>query len=250
VNVVIDQLLTNYELSGKGKLVLLLHGWGDNLKTFSDLRKELADNYQVLAVDLPGFGGSQIPKEAWSLDNYAEFLQHLLSKLELEQPYAVAGHSNGGALAIRAISLGSLKPDKLVLMAASGVRAPQKLKRAALTAVAKTGNLATIWMPERYRRGLRRSLYQAAGSDLLAVPQMEATFKKTVRQDIQKDARQIKMPTLLIYAANDEAAPPAYGRLFKAYIKNSRLEEISEAGHFVHHDQPEKVNKLIKDFLR
>ena len=242
--------MTNYDLSGQGKLVLLLHGWGDNLKTFSSLREALADKYQILAVDLPGFGGTQIPEQAWSLDDYADFLRHLLDKLELEQPYAVVGHSNGGALAIRAVSLESLKPEKLVLMAASGIRTPQKFKRAALTAVAKVGNIATLWMPERYRRALRRSLYEAAGSDLLVVPEMEATFKKTVRQDVQKDAMRIETPTLLIYAANDEAVPLTYGRLYKTYINDSHFEEIEDAGHFVHRDQPEKVNKLIKDFLK
>jgi pimeloyl-ACP methyl ester carboxylesterase len=250
MQVVVDQLLTNYELSGKGGLVLLLHGWGDSLKTFSTLRKDLSENYQVLAVDLPGFGGTQVPKETWDLDNYAEFVGHLLEKLRLEQPYAVVGHSNGGAVAIRAISLGPLQPEKLVLMAASGIRTTQKMKRVVLKFIAKVGNLATIWMPERYRRALRKSLYDAAGSDLLVAPQLEETFKKTVRQDVQKDAAQLETDTLLIYAKQDETVPLSYGRLYEAYIKNSKLEEIDDAGHFVHLDRPEKVNKLIEDFLR
>ncbi|HEX4773980.1 MAG TPA: alpha/beta hydrolase [Candidatus Saccharimonadales bacterium] len=249
MNVVVDQLLTNYQITGQGQLVLLLHGWGDSLNGLANLQEELAKKYQVLAVDLPGFGGTEAPKEVWDLDNYARFLVDFLEKLKLEQPYAVIGHSNGGALAIRAISLELLKPQKLVLLAASGVRNNNKLKRFLLMIVAKTGNMATIWVPERYRRALRKSLYGAAGSDMLVAPHLQDTFKKTVRQDIQADAAGIEAPTLLIYAADDRAVPTADGKLYHSLISGSKLEIISDAGHFVHLDQPAKVLQLIEQFL-
>ena len=250
MQVIVDQLLTNYELTGKGKLVVLLHGWGDTSKGLKDLQDQLARSYQVLSVDLPGFGGTQAPNEVWDLDNYANFLKSLLNKLNLEKPYAVIGHSNGGALAVRAISLGKLDPQKLVLLAASGVRTNNRFKRFVLKIIAKVGNVATIWLPERYRQALRKSLYGVAGSDMLVVPELEETFKKTVRQDVQADAVVVKAPTLLIYAENDDAVPLADGKQYKGLIKNSRLEVIEDAGHFVHLDQPAKVAGLIEDFLK
>lgn len=250
MNIVVDNLLTSYKLSGKGKLVLLLHGWGDSSKGVSGLQKELSAGYEVLALDLPGFGGSEKPEAAWDLDDYARFLAATLKKLELGQPYAVIGHSNGGALAIRSISMGLLEPGKLVLLAAAGVRTNSAGKRLFLKIVAKTGNAATIWMPERYRRGLRKSLYGAAGSDMLVMPRMEDTFKKTVRQDVQADAAAIGIPTLLIYAEDDDQIPVADGRQYSGLIKGSRLEIIKDAGHFVQSDQPEKVTGLIKGFLK
>jgi pimeloyl-ACP methyl ester carboxylesterase len=250
VNAVVDGLLTNYELSGQGKLVLLLHGWGDSSTGLRDLAAELAKQCQVLAVDLPGFGKTQMPETAWDLDNYAKFLNSLLVKLKLDQPYAVIGHSNGGALAVRAISLGEIKPTKLILMAASGVRTNNKLKRLILKFIAKTGNIATIWLPERYRRNLRKSLYGAAGSDMLVAPHLQDTFKKTVRQDVQGDAAALDLPTLLIYAANDDAIPVADGKQYHSLIGGSQLEIVADAGHFVHLDQPQKVFKLIGDFLK
>lgn len=249
MQVVVGELLTNYHLSGKGKLVLLLHGWGDSSKGVAGLQRQLAKKYQVLAPDLPGFGATQAPNEAWDLDDYAQFVNELLPKLDLPQPYAVIGHSNGGALAIRSISLGKLKPSRLVLMAAAGVRTNNTLKRLVLKIVAKAGNLATLWLPERYRRALRKSLYGVAGSDMLVAPHLQDTFKKTVRQDVQGDAAALALPTLLIYATDDEAIPLADGRQYKSLIKNSRLEVISGAGHFVHQDQPDEVDQLIEEFL-
>jgi pimeloyl-ACP methyl ester carboxylesterase len=250
VNIVVDNLLTNYKLAGKGRLVLLLHGWGDSSAGVAKLQEDLSAGYQVLALDLPGFGGTQAPAAAWDLDDYSRFVAGALEKLELKQPYAVIGHSNGGALAVRAVSLGVLNPRKLVLLAASGVRTNSQAKRLFLKIVAKTGNAATLWMPERYRRGLRKSLYGAAGSDMLVAPHLQDTFKKTVRQDVQGDAAAIDTPTLLIYAAEDKAIPLADGRQYRDLIRGSRLEVIPEAGHFLHTDQPEKVAALIREFLK
>jgi len=250
MQIIVDELLTQYELAGKGRLVVLLHGWGDDSRTFSGLQKELAVQYKVLSLDLPGFGATQAPKDVWDLDNYAGFVKHVLDKLNLGQLYAIVGHSNGGAIAIRGVSLGVLEPQKLVLLAAAGIRSPGGGQRLALRIIAKTGNAATIWLPERYRQALRKSLYGAAGSDMLAVPQLQETFKKSVRQDVQADAAKITLPTLLVYAANDRALPLSDGERYHALIKGSRLEVIANAGHFVHHDQPAKIRQLIEEFLR
>ena len=248
MNIVVDNLLTNYTLSGKGKPVLLLHGWGDSSKGLAGLQKDLAAGYQVLAVDLPGFGGSQAPKNSWDLDDYAAFLRVFLEKLELPKPYAVVGHSNGGALAIRAMSLGSLDADKLILLATSGVRSRGGARRIFLKAAAKAGRAATVWLPSKYRNRLRRKLYDAAGSDMLAVPQMQETFKRVVRQDVQDDAKRIVRPTLLVYAQDDPSVPLADGRIYGRLIKGSRLETVA-GGHFVHLEHPERVAGLIKEFL-
>lgn len=250
MQIVVDKLLTRYELSGRGRLVLLLHGWGDDHRTFDDLRKKLDPKYRVLALDLPGFGGTERPAGVWNLDDYAGFVKAALDKLQLEQPYAIVGHSNGGALAIRAVSLNLLRPRKLALLAASGVRTNNRAKRFFFKAVAKTGNAATVWLPERYRQTLRKGLYGMAGSDMLAVPELKDTFKKTVRQDVQADAAAINVPTLLIYAADDDYVPLADGRHYLSLIKGSRLEVVANAGHFVHHDQPGQVTKLIEEFLK
>ncbi len=250
MQIVVNKLLTSYALAGKGHLVLLLHGWGDSAKGLADLQHGLSKHYQVLTVDLPGFGATEAPKDTWDLDDYARFLQALLAKLELSQLYAVIGHSNGGALAVRAVSLGAIKPQKIVLLAASGVRTNNQLKRFFFKIIAKTGNIATVGVPERYRQALRKSLYGAAGSDMLVAPHLQDTFKKTVRQDVQADAVAIDVPTLLVYAADDDAIPVADGKQYNDLIKGSRLEIIKQAGHFVHLDQPERVARLVGDFLK
>lgn len=249
MQIVVNNLLTNYELQGSGKLILFLHGWGDASAGSSQLQKDLAGTYQVLAPDLPGFGKSQAPPEGWNLDNYAVFVRELLQKLDLPEPFAVIGHSNGGAVAIRAIAMDAVTPEKLVLLAASGVRAQKSFKRASMQFLAKLGNAATIGMPERYRKALRKQLYKSAGSDMMVVESMQDTFKKIVRQDVQAEAAEVTQPTLLVFGANDKDVPPFMGERYNQLIANSHLEMLEGAGHFVHLDQPEKTTTMIKEFL-
>ncbi len=250
MQIVVNELLTQYELSGKGKLVVILHGWGDNSKGVANLQNEIVKTNQVLVLDLPGFGATQAPKEIWGLDNYAGFVDAVIKKLGLKQAYAIIGHSNGGALAIRATARGILKPEKLLLIAASGIRNGGGPRRLALKTAAKIGNAVTLWMPQGYRQALRKRLYRAAGSDMLIVPELQETFKKTVSQDVQEDAASVTVPTLLIYGEKDKATPVSYGRTYETLIKDSHLEVIAGAGHFVHLDQPEQTLKLIKEFLK
>lgn len=250
MQIIVDDRLVNYQLTGKGKLVLLLHGWGDSLEGLQQIAKALAEDYQVMSVDLPGFGKSQVPDEVWNLDNYGQFLNSFLNKTGHDDVFAIIGHSNGGAVAIRAISLRLLKPKKLVLLASSGIRTGGGLRRFSLALLAKAGNIATIWMPERQRQSLRKSLYQTAGSDLMIMPELEETFKKTVRQDVQADAAKIEIPALLIYGNNDAATPIKYAEIYHDLIDNSELQIIDGAGHFVHLDKPGQVVALTEEFLK
>jgi pimeloyl-ACP methyl ester carboxylesterase len=250
MQVIVDDLVINYEARGQGKVVLLLHGWGDSWQTFNQLINKLSENYYVVALDLPGFGGSQIPKDIWSLDNYASLVQHFLAKLKLNNdPYAVIGHSNGGALAIRAISLKHLEPSKLVLLAASGVRNTNNKRRAVTRLVAKTGKVTTFFLSRETKQKLRRKLYGTIGSDMLFAPHLQETFKVTVRQDVQVDAAKIDIPVLLIFADNDPAIPLSDAKRYHELMINSKLEVINSKDHFVHHDQSVKVEQLIVEFL-
>lgn len=247
---IIDGLAITFSQAGKGESVLLIHGWGDSRRTYKHLTESLANNYQVTALDLPGFGGSELPKTAWNLTDYAVFLEHFCNKLGII-PTAVVGHSNGGALAVHATSLGYLKPHKLVLLAPSGVRSTKRFKRAAIKTIAKLGKLTTIWLPLATRRRLQTILYGTVGSDMLVSPQMQETFKLTVRQDIQKDAKKLELPTLLIYGNKDSATSiKSVGKRLAACIKGSKLVIIPDAGHFVHHDASELVEQLTSEFLK
>ncbi len=227
----------------------MLHGWGDSLETFRSVVSELSKHYECTSLDLPGFGKTDPPAASWDLSNYAQFVHAFLEKISVK-PFAVIGHSNGGALAIHACAQGLLAPERLVLLAASGVRDQRKLQRLATKIVAKVGKVLTIWLPRSTRQNLQKKLYGTVGSDMLVAPHLQETFKRTVRQDIQKDAAHLTLPTLLIYGDHDTATPlTSIGKRLNTLIPNSQLAVIEGAEHFVHQTASEQVNLLIKDFL-
>jgi pimeloyl-ACP methyl ester carboxylesterase len=250
MQVIIDGLLINYQKEGSGKTLLLLHGWNDNSIGLKDLRKALAKSYCVITPDLPGFGASEAPKTDWGLEDYAKFIKKFVAKTEASPLYAVIGHSNGGAISIKAITSGLLSPDKLILLGASGIRRTQKGKMTTIKLTTKAGKIILSPLPRKYKQKIRKRLYSQIGSDLLVAEHLSGTFKKVVAEDLQSQAKQLEVPTLLIYGEEDNQTPVVYGELYYQLINASTLEVITDAGHFVHLDKPKVVVNLIEDYLR
>ncbi|MDZ7744766.1 MAG: alpha/beta hydrolase [Candidatus Saccharibacteria bacterium] len=246
---IVRDLLVNYTSRGKGKAILLLHGWGDSADTFSILQKQLSGDYHVVSVDLPGFGKSQTPNTAWGLDEYAEFTASFVKKVGIQPPYAIIGHSNGGAIATRGLGTDTLQTDKLILLASSGIRDVYKVHKKALRYLVKLGKYLTMPLPMSVKRGLRNRIYRSIGSDMLVAEHMQETFKKVITDDVQSDAKNITARTLLLYGGHDNATPTSYGETFHSLIQNSKLDVLPEAGHFIHQDAAEDVVKRVQAFL-
>jgi pimeloyl-ACP methyl ester carboxylesterase len=249
MRVLVNALLVHYEQSGTGKTVLLLHGWGDTSAGLHDLQTALSKHYRVIAIDLPGFGNSQAPPSPWGLDEYGQFTQAFLRKIGAGELRAVIGHSNGGAIAIRAAAKGWLQPERIVLLAAAGIRGLAKAKNTMYRLVAKTGKVAVKPLPTSLQKRLRNKLYTTIGSDMLVVETLEETFKRVVSDDVRADAATITVPTLLIYGESDTQTPLVYGQQYHELIADSTLEVLPGVGHFVHLERPEIVTTAIERFL-
>jgi len=250
MQVVVNSLLTTYQKLGQDHkpTLLIVHGWGDSSAGWLAFGKQLAWQYQVVVVDLPGFGRTDMPHDVWGLDEYAAFVAAFMKKINLT-PFAIIGHSNGGAIAIRGLAQGVLHADKLILLASAGVRSEYKGRKRILRVVAKTGKALVMPLPDTIKQRLRRKLYTTVGSDMLVAEHLQETFKRVVGDDVQADAAQLNMPVLLVYGQNDIATPSVYGRLLHERIDGSTLEIIGDAEHFLHTDQPEKVLKIVEGFL-
>jgi pimeloyl-ACP methyl ester carboxylesterase len=250
MQVVVDSLLTQYEMQGEGKLVLVLHGWGDQARSFGPLQRSLAKRYRVLALDLPGFGGTEAPKAVWDISDYATFVAHFLHKIGEKRVYVLVGHSNGGAIAIRGLAREELMADKLVLLGSAGIRGEYKGRVKALRLLAKAGKALTLPLPKSAKQALRKKAYKTIGSDMLVAEHLQETFKRVVTDDVRADAAKLTLPTLLVYGENDDATPVRYGELFHQVIEGSTLEVLPGAGHFVHLDRPDDVLRAIQEFAQ
>lgn len=251
MHVIVNKLLATYTEIGSGEqTVLFLHGWADSGKTFEMLAREMTtanNDYAAVLLDLPGFGNTAAPEEAWDLNDYAIFVADFLKKIN-KQPVAIIGHSNGGAIAINGLANNVLQAPKIVLIGSAGIRS-HSVKKEALRLLAKPAKLAIKATPKSTQKLIRHKLYSAIGSDYLIAEHMQETFKKVVSYDVREEAARVTSPTCLIYGEKDTATPPAYGEILTAAMPNSVLHVLPLAGHFVHQEQAFKVAGIVNNFI-
>ena len=246
--VIVNNLATSYKQYGNKKVyILLLHGWGDNCTTFTEISNSLSNEYSLIALDLPGFGDTESPQDAWGLHEYANFVADFCNKINIS-PRVIIGHSNGGAIAISAVSNGIIKPNKLVLLASAGIRS-KSIKKSTQKNISHMVKPFLKILPNKSQIQIKKSVYSKIGSDYYVAEHLQESFKKITSQDVQEIAKNIKIPTLLIYGYKDTSTPIEYGKKLQLCIKDSKLLVVKDAGHFVYKDDLDFVVNNIRDFI-
>lgn len=251
MNVLVDGQLINYFDQGKGRVIVLLHGWGANLSTFDNLAKELTKRFRVIRLDFPGFGGSPKPSDVWTVGDYAHNLSQFLEKINVTDIYAVIGHSFGGRVIIKGIAKDFISPKKVVLIDAAGVKPPKTIRKSLYKSIAKLGK-ATTALPvlKTLRPMLRKKLYSAAGSsDYLNANEMQLIFLNTVNEDLLPYVQSIQQSTLLLWGENDMETPVSDAKKMMSELKHGQLVIIPNAGHFAYVDAYDVVIKELGTFL-
>lgn len=235
-----------YQKVGKGKDLIILHGWKQDVSTWWPLVDLLKDSLTLWLIDLPGFGRSSVPDKAMCLEDYTSIISKFIKENNIKKP-AILGHSFGGSVAIK---LASKYPDsisKLILEASSGIRLKPTLFNRTAKVIAKLIRVLPNFL--QIKRRLRSKFYQAVGSDYLGAGKMKSTFLKIIRQDLTNDARRIPHQTLIIWGEKDKTLPLKLGFILYKLIKNSRIEVIEETGHAPHIKNPALFTNYVKDFI-
>lgn len=243
-SVIINNLKINYYQSenfNKNALVFL-HGW----QSQSLHLKNIFSNFSnFLAIDLPGFGISEIPKEIWSIKNYADFLKDFLIKLNIKNPILV-GHSFGGSIIIKYAARGG-DAKKIVLIDSSGIR-KRGFRVWAYFILAKIFKII-FFIPglKQFKNKLQKIIYKIIDSeDYLNAGPLVESYKKIISEDLSEDLKKINTEATLIWGENDRDTSLKNGRLMSSLLKNSKLFIIKNAGHFPFLDQKEEFNKIFQ----
>ncbi len=234
----IKDLSVNYIQYGKGKDIILLHGWGQNIKMMDPLGKNLSDNFKVTILDLPGFGSSEIPSFAYTINDYTEFLHEFLESLDINDPILV-GHSFGGRIAINYASM--YKVSKLVLFGSPFiVREKKGLKVKILKSLKNIKFLDGL--AENMKKHLGSEDYKAASGV------MREILVKTVNTDLRESASKISVPTLLIWGENDTQVPVSEAKELEKTIKDSAL-IVLQGTHYCYLENLGHVVSILEHFL-
>lgn len=252
----------HYVERGSGFPVVLVPGWAASTFSYRLLIGPLAEQFRVIALDLPGFGFSErSPEHDYSLTSLTATLRDLLRRLGVQRAVLV-GHSMGGAVVERLAAEAPELVERLILIDAISAADPRREPRLAqsrLVAFFLQGLFAL--RPALLRRALRRVVADpafVATAELdgyltpLRLPGTAAVMRRMI-EDVQRDQAvdlgRIAAPTLVIQGEQDRLVPMRTAQQLAGAIPGSRLAIVPNAGHLVPEEQPEETVRQIVEFL-
>ena len=236
-----------YVSLGRGKPLLLLHGWGTSLDTFGAMIEDLKRQFRITAFDFPGHGGSDMPPVTWAVDAFVGLTLGVMAELGIERA-SVLGHSFGGRVAIKLAAAYPEMVDRLVLVDSAGVPPPQTIKRRLKRVASKSAN--TIGRLGRPGQAVRRAtVRRIASPDYKEAGPLRDTFLAIVREDLRPALPRIKAPTLLVWGESDDDTTLADAHTMEKLIPGARLLVLKNAGHFSYLDQYGRFRLAIVSFL-
>jgi len=253
-------------VGGEGPSLLLLHGLGGAASNWIELAPELARENRVIAVDLPGHGGSSPLPALPNLEPFADRVG-LVLRSEAADPAVVVGHSLGCVVALRLAMRSPELVRGLVLVSAAGIGSTTRRARyaLALSSLVQPGRLlapfrdriagsrrlrAFVWGPWATPDGTTVS--PAATIGLLEGPSLHSDTTSAaaalVEEDPRVDLERVRCPAMLLWGARDPQVP--VGDAFE-YARRLRapLRVVAGAGHLVIAERPEACLDAIGSFL-
>jgi pimeloyl-ACP methyl ester carboxylesterase len=243
---------------GEGRAVVLLHGLGGAAANWREVVPELSGSYRVLALDLPGHGGSPAPPRGAGMDWFAETTAAVLEAEAVERAILV-GHSFGGLLALR-LALRTPPPAAGLLLAApAGIRSGTRFVQAVIAAstFVRPGRLVARGRT-RYagRPWFRRVVFRpwfVADADALSErathgflagqEEHEDTAvagRAMVADDPRGELDRITCPALVLWGASDAQLPIddafEYARRLRAPLR-----VVADCGHLLIGERPQAV---------
>ncbi len=266
-----ENVKINFEKNGnRGPAVIFLHGFGDSLATWKDIRNVMSDEYQLYCIDLKGCGYSSKPKDSkYSVSDQAEIITKFIVRYNLKR-VTLIGHSFGGAVALFTymnFHNGCINPiEKIVLIDSAGYN--QKLPF--FITILRTpiiNSLVLNLLPSEFQAEytLRKLVYDKSKltkdkilrySFFYNMPGSHNALVQTAKQilpdnheEIIGQIKLINVPTLIVWGRNDPIIPLKNAFRFQADISNAQVRIIDNCGHIPQEEKPEETAKAIVEFL-
>jgi pimeloyl-ACP methyl ester carboxylesterase len=270
------------EAGSAGPPIVLLHGLGSTVTKWRDTMPIIAARRRVIAVDLPGFGRSAAPRGRYTFGFLAGGITAFLDALKIERCVLV-GNSLGGDTAMW---LAAAHPDRVTglvlvdpaLPLPAGARPhPATTARMAVSSIPGVGELlysAFVWMTpadKALEEGLRRNVADpsrvAPETARLLLEEAEERRRRPAlrrpvmsaqrnlmwmlsakRAEVERVARSLAIPTLLVWGSEDKLVPLATGEEWVAKIPGAELVVMEGAGHNPQVEMPDRFAEIVLAF--
>jgi len=256
----------HYEISGKGKPLLFIHGWTMNSRVWKEQVRYFSKHFQVITVDLRGHGLSKDLGGPYNFETFAEDVVVFVKEKLMTQRVTLIGWSMGVFVSLKVLSKERNLFDSLIIISGTPVFTtkddyPYGIP---LTQV----RLLHRKIRNNYLDALKdfyRNLFSKEESEkiderdfiesliLPFVPSKQValcTLKAIEEADFRQKLKSVQTPTLIIHGAKDAICLPEASYFMHTQLKNSCLEVFSLAGHVPFFSEKDRFNRVVEKFLR
>jgi pimeloyl-ACP methyl ester carboxylesterase len=238
--VLIGGSLIHYETFGRGKPIVLIHGWLGSWRYWVPVMDELSREYRTYALDLWGFGDSDKHHEQYDVDAYVELILTFMDELGIWRAPLV-GHTLGGAIAAR---LAARHPDRVSkVLAVSLPLTADAINRKLLSAGPNDTLARLFWHRQRPYSEVEMSLPKTAKNAIAL------SIQSVARLDLRETLEEIDSPLLTVYGDKDIVVDPAQANELDDNHYAARAIVLSGCYHFPMLDQTAKFTRLLRDFM-
>lgn len=255
---VTDQGIVHYEVLGRGRPVILLHGWLGSWALWRDTMEDLSKDFRTYSLDFFGFGESLDRASDFSVGNFVQLVNQFMDRLGIPKA-PIVGHSMGGTVAL-----------------AVALKYPQKTVKTIVIGSPVDGESLNFFLKLSGYRGIAHLVYGLPlvldlfimGLTRFGSPQGKAihsmvkedaskvsadsffesigTLRKT---DLREELHEVKVPILGIYGKRDIIVNPGQGKVLLQSAPTSREAFFENSGHFPMMDEPQRFHTTLRDFL-
>jgi len=252
-----DQGIVHYEVYGRGRPVILLHGWLGSWGLWQETMSFLGQKYRTYALDFWGFGESGKKRETYNVQDFVSLVGQFMEQMGIVRAPLV-GHSMGGTVSLsvairhpewvsKVVVVGSPMVGSslasLLKLAGYRVNAFLLFNMMGLFRAAMKYYARQICRDPRYPEMMDRDLSRTTlESFLLSI----ASLRRT---DLRPMLGQIKIPVLGMYGDQDKIVHPLQWQPLQAGIPQARIVRFENAGHFPMLEEPQVFAQRLRDFL-
>jgi pimeloyl-ACP methyl ester carboxylesterase len=255
---------------GSGPALVFVHGLAGSWTNWLENICEFADDHRVIALDLPGFGASELTSDPISIPGYARLLEALCAEFQIASA-AVVGNSMGGLVAAELALAFPERVQRLCLVSAAGISLEKLPLGHALKVLGPFERVLSVhgrMIAAQARRLARRSrlrqltlLHAFAHPEWLPAPLAAEVLTGAGRPGllpglramsaypIRERVSEIACPTLVVWGARDRLVPVRDADEFERLIPGARKIIYPDTGHVPQIERPACFNEDLRAFL-
>jgi pimeloyl-ACP methyl ester carboxylesterase len=253
-----DQGNVHYEVYGRGKPVILLHGWLGSWGLWQQTMADLGGSYRTYALDFWGFGESGKKRASYDVQDFVSLVDQFMEQLGIVSAPLV-GHSMGGTVSL---SVAMNYPSRVTKVAVAG----SPIAGASLAPLLKLSGYRPIAfllfnMMAPFRAWMKHFYSRRICSDPRFPDMMDRDLSRTTlesfllsiaslrRTDLRSCLNQVTVPVLGMYGDKDKVVDPLQWQPLEKGAPRAKIARFPDAGHFMMLESPYEFSQILKNFL-